>query len=1029
MKIRLFPLFSGFLLFVLTGANFAAFASNPPQPANTASDTSFSAAMTRFAESAAKVVPIFVQEFEKPFSPYLLNLAWLLAVLCFLMMFITLLMRNEGADKEFFKWLVSSVFLFCLLAYSGDINGDGKFGDAVDYFRSVGNTLAFGEINQNGSVDSGSFIQTKIDAQRTAFDQAYKDFTLKSFTVKVNRTETAVILPPTGSLEDRLFVKFSDGFNPQKVKESLKPESWDLGSLFEWLNISRGIMEIADLFLLVLNGFLGCALRLMFPLTVAVSLHKDLRAKVSTSFFWAMGVVTLVVPFFTQILRFGVYLAGNLAFQAATPTTEYFKFDPTYQTISASGNPVYLIFLMCFMMCITALLIFASPYLAFQVATGNIVNGLIGAVSGWFSGLASIGITAFTSALGGSYAYQASEQQALKSFSAQVTQADYNRQIQYEQAKGSFEAESVGVTSSYIASNTGTIGGLNSELITNRGSYENTVAGIGIDQQTQIVNLGNDAAKQIGQTQIDYNKSQAQNESNLVESNISNAPAIADLGATKFEQKTKGIPVVSSLLNTLGINGDSVRQLENNGLADSRDAEPPKLPDNFGQGQQSNGVSNPKDVSTNLPPPPPKIKMPNLLPMPGLVNPQTFNSVAVPGNNFGSNSSIFVGGKSGLNREQYQTAAILNDEMIRLGYTPQARQVLLGEFGRENSFNRKVIANGHIDDANGKVNAGIISWQGTRRDRLFNYMAKQGFVTQNGRLVDSEASLRAQVRFLDNELRTGNGAFKTTRQMLTNQRFNQKDIASRMGGKFGYIGYNNTNPKYNNAGHPVFASPNTAKWAYKASGLIAATSSNKGNFAAKSLPRRFNGSPNQVVARGGNTIQTTPPPRMNDGTLSLMKLNGMSNVEAQAYAPQERARIAFQNWSAINSYSRDASVILTKQHTENAIKTVQEAGYAKSVAAGNFYSFQNDAAFVKANSGLEANYINYQGGMQKAAIGYQTSTKTADMGFQRDVTVAQMQKDASIEAARLQAMSSIIQSVGGSVGHQLGEAFEKFNRF
>lgn len=1026
MKVRLFSVFSGLLLLLITGANFAVFASDPP-PSSNAADTSFSASMTRFAESAAKVVPVFVEEFEKPFSPYLLNLAWLLAVLCFFMMFITLLTRNEGADKEFFKWLFSSVFLFCLLAYAGDINGDGKFGDAVNYLRTVGNTLAFGELNKTGSPDSGSFIQTKLDQQRTSFDSAYQAFTLKSFTVKVNRTETAVVLPPTGSIEDRLFVKYSNGYNPQKVKESLNPEGWDLGSLFEWLNISRGIMEIADLFLLVLNGFLGCALRLMFPLVVAVSLHKDLRAKISMSFLWALGVVTLVVPFFTQILRFGVYLAGNLAFQASTPTIDYYKFDATYQNIFANGNPVYMIFLMCFVMCITALLIFASPYLAFQVATGNIVNGLIGAVSGWFSGLASIGITAVTSSLGGSYAYQASEQQAVKSYAAQVTQADFNRQIQYQQAKGTYESESVGVTSSYLASNTGTIGSLNSELIANRGNYENTVAGIGIDQQTQTANLVNDATKQIGQTQVDYIKSQTQAESTLAESNIANAPAIADLGAAKFEQKTKGIPVISSVLNTLGVNGDSVRQLENNGLADSRDAEPPKLPDNFGQNQPSSGISNPKTDSNNLPSPPARIKMQNLLPMPGLINPQAFNSASVPGYNLNSNSSILVGGKGGLGAGQYRTAAILNDEMIRLGYTPQARQVLLGEFGRENSFDRKVIANGHLDDANGKVNAGIISWQGNRRDRLFNYMAKQGFVTQSGRLVDSESSLRAQVRFLDNELRTGNGGFRTTHQMLTNSRFDQKDIAQRMGGKSGYIGYNNTNPKYNNAGHPVFASPNSAKWAYRASGLVAATSTNRTGFVSQSPYRALTGS--QVVSQSGQTIQITSPPKMKDGTFSVQKLNALSNVEAQAYAPQEKAKIAFQNASAINTYSRDSSINLTKQHTEEAIKVAQNASYAKSAVAGNLYGYQNEAAFTRLNSGLEANYINYQGGMQKAGISYQTSTQGADLGFQRDVNVAQMQRDASLEAARLQAMSNLIQSVGGTVGHQLGEAFEKFNRF
>ncbi|MFZ1528019.1 MAG: hypothetical protein WAT19_04660, partial [Ferruginibacter sp.] len=172
-----------------------------------------------------------------------------------------------------------------------------------------------------------------------------------------------------------------------------------------------------------------------------------------------------------------------------------------------------------------------------------------------------------------------------------------------------------------------------------------------------------------------------------------------------------------------------------------------------------------------------------------------------------------------------------------------------------------------------------------------------------------------------------------------------------------------------------------------------------------------------------------PPPKMKDGTFSVMKINGMSNVDAQALAPQEKANLAYQNSSAINSYSREASINLTKQNTQAAISVVQNASYAKSLAAGNLYGSSNEASFLRANSGLEANYLNYQGGMQKAGISYQTTVKTADLGFQRDVNVAQMQRDASLESARLQAMSNLIQSVGGTVGHQLGEAFEKFNRF
>lgn len=1052
-------MFSKIILFTLLFGGLAGtisvYAQSPTPTPSPSADTSFGAAMGRFAESAARIVPVFTEEFVKPLAAYMMPLAWLIAILCFFVMFISLLGRNDGADKEFLKWLLSSVFLFCLLAYSGDANGDGKFGDVVNYFQTIGNSLAYGQLDSTGQVESGSFIQNKIKEQRTAYEAAYKDFVNKSFTVVTKPGETAVIMPSTTAIEDRLFVKDSNGYNAQRVKDAVNPEGWNMSSLFEWLNLSRGIMEIADLFLLILTGLLIAAMKITFPLMVAISIHKDLRAKTGTAFFWAMGVVTLVVPFFTQILRFGVYLAANLAFAAASPTTDYYTFDPSTQSILASGNPVYIIFLMCFLMCIMALLIFASPYLAFQVATGNIVNGLIGAVSGWFSGLASIGISTYTSALAGSYSYQAQEQSALKTFGQMEQQATDNRQIQYSQAEGQYRGEVVGATSSYASGQVSAIGGYNADLVSNRGTYANTVAGIGIDANKEIATTVAEGNKQLGQNQIDYRAGQMGAQSELAESKISATPELADLKTAVGDEKLAGMPIIGSVFSTLGANGNMVRGIQSlQGDYKNRQFDIEQTPQNPAAGTNGNAPvgNNPlpsgmvASHSTQLPIPsgdeyrqqitPPKsIRLAPMLPAPQMQPLQQYasgNSEHMGGAEgyspqIGSSRGGSGGKKMGGVNGWYMNT--LNDEMVRRGYTPQARAVMLANFMRENG-NPATAFNGHIDPAKDTArgiirNSGIISWNGDRLDKMHGHLRGQGIsVSKDGRIEQTPRAVRAMVGFMDNEMK-GYG--------VRSDMYNPNVGVDRLNRDMRkYIGFSDK-PIYDNVGK-------NARNFQKVMPLVRATS---GGNTPSTIPQ-FNGSKAQQMmqmrqipvskGRGGDTyqpstVQRTPPPQMNDGVAEMKTLQNMSNVEAKAHAPVKRANVAYQNKSGVNAFKRDEQADLTRKHTNEVISISQRAGFQKSAAAGEFYTTQNQSSGIRASAGLQSKYIEFQGGMQRAGIGLQTSRNVADMSFERDFKVAESQKNITIEAARLNAMSNIIQSVGSSVGHQLGEAFEKFNRF
>lgn len=98
---------------------------------------------------------------------------------------------------------------------------------------------------------------------------------------------------------------------------------------------------------------------------------------------------------------------------------------------------------------------------------------------------------------------------------------------------------------------------------------------------------------------------------------------------------------------------------------------------------------------------------------------------------------------------------VLDDEFAKLGYPAAARLSIVADTGRENSWDRNTIFQGHVDPASytkgrGRIdNRGIISWNGDRVANLNRFLQQQGVY---GKGDDDE--LRGMVRFMDHELRS-----------------------------------------------------------------------------------------------------------------------------------------------------------------------------------------------------------------------------------------------------------------------------------
>lgn len=100
-------------------------------------------------------------------------------------------------------------------------------------------------------------------------------------------------------------------------------------------------------------------------------------------------------------------------------------------------------------------------------------------------------------------------------------------------------------------------------------------------------------------------------------------------------------------------------------------------------------------------------------------------------------------------RDNNQTAVY--NSLTKAGFSKNQALALTAEIGRENGYDAKYLYGAHNDASNGLTNVGMISWQGDRAKKLYNYMDKKGLI-KNGKMVRSQAALDAQAEFMRKEI-------------------------------------------------------------------------------------------------------------------------------------------------------------------------------------------------------------------------------------------------------------------------------------
>lgn len=100
---------------------------------------------------------------------------------------------------------------------------------------------------------------------------------------------------------------------------------------------------------------------------------------------------------------------------------------------------------------------------------------------------------------------------------------------------------------------------------------------------------------------------------------------------------------------------------------------------------------------------------------------------------------------------------VMYDELRRLGWTDIGAKAMIAQIGRENDFRPFYMFGNHRDPANRYTNSGMLSWQGSRRTKLMEYLKKNGALDANGNIKQEDSSIRKQLQFMDKEMKSDYG--------------------------------------------------------------------------------------------------------------------------------------------------------------------------------------------------------------------------------------------------------------------------------
>ena len=1077
----------------------------PPPPNETS--TGFNEGLQKFYRAAATVIPAVFANAERYLNEYFLLIIGILVGIVVLFSMLHQGFKNlENPSHNFASWAVG-VFLFAgLLTVAGDIDGDGRSSDIVEWTRYAGYYIAYGSSGPTAttSQETSNPLPILVNQQVDYYNVAYKKFVDGAFTVQVDPNTLPVTVPrPPGSAEQKMRVLFLETYSLKDAQGNIdfskkSSEDW-ISWLFQLTNLSRTLFELSELFVLLLQALSASLLRLTFPFLLVFCIDPTLRKQILGTWIDQLITFCFVLPIVAQVARFITYMFCNLALYAQSDQA-YYTYDPTTASVIQQHSLVMVAGLFAFMSFIMAIILgVGTPAAALALRRFQILPFLSQSIGATFSMMLSTGLSYTTGLLTGSMQEKLAAQRAFTQKQIEDSSAINTYLSNSDRNQQAFRAAS-------MMNNAETnVGKWN--LDTNRTS---SMAQNQFEQQYAFVQAGMQFDASSSRAATELFKSLSTSDMDKVakdmgittkelSSMLKHTPEVRDITAKQVDetfilgqlgggnllrtadnmrqlQSWINDPAsVDKLATDLKLN-DTQKQLFGSTIEEMRGGKYPNekintldLPENAKQSLRNvNAVQSNGDLTNNR-----LAKMNNAFVQNGkLDSDKLLNSFSQSVGQLPGGEKMLM--KAGFKPEQIQALmsgqaqngavisptgagivksgmkipkskqwipAVINDEAMRLGWTPQARLAWLGNVGRENSFNSDTIFKGHLDPAsfkNGRgaiYNAGIISWNGTRGKALKQELAAQGLLTPSGQIVQNEQSLRTMMRFADKEMQTGRWGNQAN--VMRNPNLNTQQISKSLQR---YILYDNNPANGYNSLDSNFDVKSNAEWAGKVAGLVYATSNRQIPMPTATTPRPVTvprmitmGSGN-VLANSRGTVDFSPlavtnPTITTKQTYQTMQtdVDQMGITMQKTFAPIYAESLELQSERGVAEFIRQSQQNISQQvyvQEQNLNQRQFDTSIGLATDKRNFSDFMANFNYERGASALD-----YMHGVKMDVAKDQLETYQNVAGRDYMVSSAQnsLRYEHALYEAREQMMINLISSVTQNLDRQTADMFEKIN--
>ncbi len=397
---------------VLLCSGLTAHAQTPAPSGPTLSDH-----IARLSIKASQLLPYLQYEVLSRIQDWVYGIAVAVAVLVLLFSFLRLWRENAGGNSNLIFFFLRSLFFFGLVGSSVWIIGQ---------MAATGREIAEG--NEMNGRAGRSLLFEFYKSQRDSFNESYEKMTMGTFTVKVDGRDFTV-RPNTATTGTFVGVLYDNEGTIKDLDKKLNDSSYTLPTLFNWLNVSRTILEAGDFWLLLLGGVLVLIFKAAAPLMMAVAIDQKLAHKVAYPFVWGAGVLTLIWPAVSYFIRALAYLFGNMAMALGDSEPLYnWNYASMYAIKSNFASPVHTVAIAAFMMTIAGACLWISPYLAYRFSMGQIYEGVSAAMSQFAAMIIGTGVEAYSSTAAASINQAAQNTQAQGTYDSQTTEARANKE-------------------------------------------------------------------------------------------------------------------------------------------------------------------------------------------------------------------------------------------------------------------------------------------------------------------------------------------------------------------------------------------------------------------------------------------------------------------------------------------------------------------------------------------------------------------------------------------------------------------------